>query len=51
MLFDRRPNLYVLRICMVKTQYSLSDDPTKKGAPQGWCLRVRDACFGGAGFF
>lgn len=24
-----------LPICMAKTQYSLSDDPTKKGAPKG----------------
>lgn len=39
-----------LGICMVKTQYSLSDDPSAKGAPRGWKLRVRDILlFQGAG--
>ncbi|MBO4335699.1 MAG: formate--tetrahydrofolate ligase [Desulfovibrio sp.] len=48
--FQARPDASELGICMVKTQYSLSDDPSKKGAPKGWQLHVRDAvCFGGAG--
>ncbi|MBQ7584618.1 MAG: formate--tetrahydrofolate ligase [Desulfovibrionaceae bacterium] len=48
--FQKRPDANDLGICMVKTQYSLSDDPNKKGVPTGWNLRVRDAvCFGGAG--
>ena len=48
--FQQRSDASELGVCMVKTQYSLSDDPSKKGAPKGWRLRVRDAvCFGGAG--
>ncbi|MCR4666363.1 MAG: formate--tetrahydrofolate ligase [Desulfovibrio sp.] len=48
--FEERPDSHELGICMVKTQYSLSDDPSKKGAPKGWRLHVRDCiCFGGAG--
>ncbi len=40
-----------LGVCMVKTQYSISDDPKAKGAPRDWRLRVRDALlFAGAGF-
>lgn len=27
-------------ICMAKTQYSLSDDPKKFGAPKGICLKI-----------
>lgn len=39
-----------LGVCMVKTQYSLSDDPAKKGAPKGWRLNIRDALlYAGAG--
>lgn len=39
-----------LGICMVKTQYSISDDHNAKGAPKGWRLHVRDALlFAGAG--
>ena len=38
-------------ICMAKTQYSFSDDPTKLGAPTGWTLQVRDILpSAGAGF-
>ncbi len=38
-------------ICMVKTHLSLSDDPSKKGVPKGWHLRVRDVLlFRGSGF-
>ena len=36
---------------MVKTQYSLSDNPALKGTPKGWTLFIRDALlYGGAGF-
>ena len=43
--FDRFP------ICMAKTQYSFSDDPTLLGAPKGFTLNVTDlkVC-AGAGF-
>ncbi len=38
-------------VCMVKTHLSLSDDPSKKGVPKGWNLRVRDVLiFRGSGF-
>lgn len=48
--FQARPDADSLGVCMVKTQYSLSDDPAKKGAPKGWRLHVRDALiYGGAG--
>mgnify|MGYP004627246651 CR=1 FL=1 len=47
---QERPDAADLGLCMVKTQYSLSDDPVRKGAPTGWRLRVRDVMFfGGAG--
>jgi formate--tetrahydrofolate ligase len=32
-----------LPICMAKTQYSLSDNPKRMGAPKGWSLNVTDA--------
>lgn len=48
--FQARPDADSLGVCMVKTQYSLSDDPAKKGAPKGWRLHVRDSLiYGGAG--
>lgn len=48
--FQKRSDANDLGVCMVKTQYSLSDDPKKKGAPNNWRLRVRDALlYGGAG--
>lgn len=31
-----------LPICMAKTQYSLSDDPTKLGRPEGFTIQVRE---------
>lgn len=31
-----------LPICMAKTQYSLSDDPTKLGRPEGFTVHVRE---------
>jgi len=38
-------------VCMAKTQYSFTDDPTKLGAPTGWTLQVRDILpSAGAGF-
>lgn len=40
-----------LPVCIAKTQYSLSDDPKKIGAPQNWTLRIADAFLSaGAGF-
>ena len=40
-----------LPVCMAKTQHSLSDDPSRKGAPKGWRLLVREARGAlGAGF-
>lgn len=38
-------------VCMAKTQYSLSDDPTLLGAPKGFTITVRDVNISnGAGF-
>ena len=38
-------------ICMAKTQYSLSDDQTKLGRPQDFCVNVREVYVSaGAGF-
>src|SRR5699024_9418338 len=31
-----------LPVCMAKTQYSLSDDPTKVGRPEGFTLTIRE---------
>ena len=43
--FDKLP------ICMAKTQYSLTDDPTKLGAPEGFAVTVRNIkVSAGAGF-
>jgi formate--tetrahydrofolate ligase len=40
-----------LPVCMAKTQYSFSDDPTLLGAPKGWTLTVRNVKISaGAGF-
>ncbi len=40
-----------LPVCIAKTQYSLSDDPKRPGAPTGWTLHVTDiALSAGAGF-
>ena len=40
-----------LPICVAKTQYSLSDDPTKLGAPKDFEIKVRDVTISnGAGF-
>jgi len=43
--FDKTP------VCMAKTQYSLSDDPSLLGRPDGFTLNVRDVYVSaGAGF-
>jgi formate--tetrahydrofolate ligase len=40
-----------LPICIAKTQYSLSDDPKRLGAPTGWTLHISDVKLSaGAGF-
>ena len=40
-----------LPVCIAKTQYSFSDDPTLLGAPEGHVLTIRDARLSaGAGF-
>ena len=40
-----------LPVCIAKTQYSLSDDPKRMGAPTGWNLHVTDISLSaGAGF-
>jgi formate--tetrahydrofolate ligase len=40
-----------LPMCIAKTQYSLSDDPKRMGAPTGWTLKVNDVLLSaGAGF-
>lgn len=40
-----------LPVCIAKTQYSLSDDAKKPGAPRGWTLRITDVSLSaGAGF-
>ncbi len=43
--FDKCP------VCMAKTQYSFSDDPTKLGAPEGFTVTVKNVkVSAGAGF-
>jgi formyltetrahydrofolate synthetase len=45
------PEIAKLGTCMVKTHLSLTDNPTIKGVPKGWKLRIRDILtFKGAGF-
>ncbi|MGB7549185.1 MAG: formate--tetrahydrofolate ligase [Terracidiphilus sp.] len=40
-----------LPVCIAKTQYSLTDDPKRMGAPSGWTLHVNDLLLcAGAGF-
>jgi len=40
-----------LPVCIAKTQYSLSDDPKRLGAPVGWTLNVNNTSLSaGAGF-
>jgi len=43
--YDKMP------ICVAKTQYSFSDDPTKLGAPEGFTVTVKNVkVSAGAGF-
>ena len=50
-LLQERPDANNLGVCMVKTQYSLSDTPSLKGVPTGWRLPVRDVLeYSGARF-
>ncbi len=45
------PDLAKMGICMVKTHLSLTDNPSIKGVPKGWRLRIRDILtYKGAGF-
>jgi formate--tetrahydrofolate ligase len=40
-----------LPVCIAKTQYSLTDDPRRMGAPKGWALNINDVSLSaGAGF-
>ncbi|MEW5819324.1 MAG: formate--tetrahydrofolate ligase, partial [Cyanobacteriota bacterium] len=40
-----------LPVCMAKTQFSISDDPTLKGVPDSWTLHIRHLkVANGAGF-
>jgi formate--tetrahydrofolate ligase len=40
-----------LPVCIAKTQYSLTDDPKRMGAPKGWTLSINDVLLSaGAGF-
>lgn len=48
---EKDPDLKRMSTCMVKTHLSLSDDPKKKGVPEGWTLNIRDILtYKGAGF-
>jgi formate--tetrahydrofolate ligase len=45
------PEIAKLGTCMVKTHLSLTDNPSVKGVPKGWRLRIRDILiYKGAGF-
>ena len=47
----RNADLDMLPVCIAKTQLSLSDDETLRGAPKGWVLEVRGVrASAGAGF-
>merc|ERR1712032_1105547 len=49
--YELDPAIRCLPICMSKTQYSLSDDPNKLGAPTGFSVTVKDIYISaGAGF-
>ncbi len=50
-VIEADPAVAHLPICMAKTQYSLSHDPTLRGRPRGWRLPIRDfLTYSGAGF-
>eukprot|EP00445_Apocalathium_hangoei_P041367 CAMPEP_0203969870 /NCGR_PEP_ID=MMETSP0359-20131031/97676_1 /ASSEMBLY_ACC=CAM_ASM_000338 /TAXON_ID=268821 /ORGANISM="Scrippsiella Hangoei, Strain SHTV-5" /LENGTH=685 /DNA_ID=CAMNT_0050907813 /DNA_START=47 /DNA_END=2104 /DNA_ORIENTATION=- len=49
--YEADPAIRILPICMSKTQYSLTDDPKKLGAPKGFNINVKDIYVSaGAGF-
>jgi len=49
--YEQDPAIKSLPVCMSKTQYSLSDDPSKLGAPKGFTITVKDIYVSaGAGF-
>lgn len=48
---ESNPESMEMGTCMVKTQLSLSHDPTVKGRPKGWTLPISDILeYRGAGF-
>ncbi|HDK81282.1 MAG TPA: formate--tetrahydrofolate ligase, partial [Nitrospirae bacterium] len=48
---QKDPELSKLGLCMVKTHLSLSDNPSIKGVPTGWKLKIREVLtYGGARF-
>ena len=48
---ESNPESMAMGTCMVKTQLSLSHDPTIKGRPKGWTLPISDILeYKGAGF-
>ena len=50
-MIEADTELSKLGTCMVKTHLSVTDDPNKKGVPQGWRLFIRDfLIYQGAGF-
>merc|ERR1712061_420117 len=49
--YEKDPSIRSLPICMSKTQYSLTDDAKKLGAPKGFTINVKDIyASAGAGF-
>ena len=50
-MYENEPKYKSFATCMVKTHLSITHDPTRKGAPTGWTLPIRDILlFGGAQF-
>ncbi len=50
-IIEADEELRQMPVCMVKTHLSLSDNPSLKGVPKGWQLRVRDVLiYRGSGF-
>jgi formate--tetrahydrofolate ligase len=50
-MFEADPKFDSYATVMVKTQFSLTDDPELKGVPRGWTLPIRDVLvYSGAGF-
>jgi formate--tetrahydrofolate ligase len=48
--FQADDELKLLPICIAKTQYSLSHDPSLSGRPKGWRMPVKDVLiYKGAG--